>query len=145
MNTNMPAEYNKMVIIEGLENSTRAVNLSAGKENRLTYRFITTSVGDAIIRTYLLPNHPVNGDDIRYVISIDSDDPQIVSFRTEFRSEDWKKNLLRNQSVNVTYHKLNKAGEHTISIYALNEGVILDQIMLDLKAERKFYTVPINR
>lgn len=160
LNTDMATEYNKMVIlnatnyekdtqglselIEGLGNSTQAVSLSKGKRNALTYRILTTSSGDAIIRTCLLPNHPVNGNDIRYAISVDNGKPQVVSFKTEFRSEDWKKNVLRNQSVNVTYHKLNKAGEHTITIYALDDGVILDQIMLDFEADRKFYTIPLS-
>lgn len=160
LNTDMATEYNKMVIIntsdsgketqglseliEGLGNSTQAVSLSKGRRNALTYRILTTSSGDAIIRTCLLPNHPVNGNDIRYAISVDNEKPQIVSFKTEFRSEDWKKNVLRNQSVNVTYHKLNKVGEHTITIYALDDGVILDQIMLDFEADRKFYTIPLS-
>lgn len=157
---NMPLEYDKMVIIDatkykqnadnqsqiiqGLGNSTQAISLGKGKENALTYTIWTTSVGDALIRTCLLPNHPVNANDIRYALSIDNEDPQIVSFKTEFRSENWKKNVLRNQSVNITHHILDKPGKHTITIYALDEGVILDQIMLDFKTDRKFYTLPFN-
>lgn len=159
-NINIPIEYNHMVIlntadyerkdnsqaelIEGLGNSTQAILLSKGQENAVTYKIMTTSQGDVIIRTCLLPNHPVNGDDIRYAISIDNEEPQIVSFKTEFRSENWKKNVLRNQAIKITYHKLNKPGEHTISFYALDDGVILDQIMLDFKSGRKFYTIPVN-
>lgn len=161
LDKNIPVEYNKMLIInttdygqqthseseiiEGLGYSTKAINLEKGKKNALTFKVFTTSVGDAIVRTCLLPNHPVNGNDIRYAISIDNEEPQVVSFKTEFRSEDWKKNVLRNQSVNITYHILNKPGEHTITIYALDEGVVLDQIMLDFKKERRFYTIPFSR
>lgn len=157
---NIPVEYNGMVIIDvadfdnkakikpeviqGLGNSTQAVYLGKGQDNALTYKVFTTSEGDAVISTCLLPNHPVNGNDIRYAISVDDEQPQVISFKTEFRSEAWKKNVLRNQSVNITNHKLNKPGEHTIRIYALDDGVILDQLMLDFKPDRQFYTIPVN-
>lgn len=157
---NIPTEHNRMVIInisdyksnsgntplpiEGLGYSTDALELPVGKQNATEYKIYTTSEGDAVIRTYMIPNHPVNGNDIRYAISVDGETPQIVSFKTEFRSETWKINVLRNQSVNISNHKLTKPGEHTITVYALDERVILDQMMLDFEAERKFYELPVN-
>ena len=157
----MPVEYNELVIIntanyekkdienypqqiQGLGYSRKALQLNIGKENAITYKIHTYSTGDAVIRTCMIPNHPVNGNDIRYVISVDDEEPQIISFKTEFRSEDWKINVLRNQSVNITHHNLKKTGEHTITIYALDDGVILDQMMLDFKPDRKFYEIPVN-
>lgn len=157
----IPVEYNNLVIIntadyekkniknqpqqiQGLGYSRKALQLNIGKENAITYKIYTSSKGNAIIRTYMIPNHPVNGNDIRYAISVDDEEPQIVSFKTEFRSEDWKINVLRNQSVNITHHNLKKAGEHSITIYAEDEGVILDQMMLDFKIDRKFYEIPVN-
>lgn len=157
----IPVEYNDLVIIntadyekkniknqpqqiQGLGYSRKALQLNIGKENAITYKIYTSSKGNAIIRTYMIPNHPVNGNDIRYAISVDDEEPQIVSFKTEFRSEDWKINVLRNQSVNITHHNLKKAGEHSITIYAVDEGVILDQMVLDFKIDRKFYEIPVN-
>ena len=157
---NMPTEYNGLVLIntadyrtnsknfpqsiQGLGYSTNTLELPIGKENAIQYKVCTTSAGDALIRTCLIPNHPVNGNDIRYAISVDGEAPQIVSFKTEFRSETWKINVLRNQSVNITHHKLTKPGEHTITIYALDDSVILDQMMLDFQPDRKFYAIPVN-
>lgn len=154
----MPAEYNGMVILDAAEYKSNGINkpitiqglgysagaqlLKPGKENTIKYKIYTASSGNAIIRTCLIPNHPTEGGDIRYAISIDNEEPRIVSFKTEFRSEAWKINVLRNLSVNITEHNLDKPGEHTISFYALDEGVILDRIMLDFQPDRIFYEIP---
>ena len=41
-------------------------------------------------------NHPVEGKQIRYAISIGNEPEQIVDFHTEGRSEEWKLNVLSN-------------------------------------------------
>ncbi len=158
-NIAIPVEYNKMVVlqameyvsrendkvipVEGLGYSAKAIELAKG--NSLKYKVYTTSVGDAVIRICLIPNHPLNGNDIRYAVSVDGEEPRIVSYKTEFRDQTWKINVLRNQSVNITRHKFNTTGEHTIEIRALDEGVVLDQLMLDFNPDRKFYGIPVKK
>lgn len=154
----IPTEYNKMVVIDtskpvngygkhtpiqGLGYSCAALSMQTGKEQALRYKIQTSSTGKAIVRTYLLPNHPLQGSNIRYAISIDNGPYQVVSFKSglEHRDEDWKANVLRNQSVTLTQHNITHPGEHTISIYAVDEGVILDQLMLDFQPDRKFYEI----
>ena len=56
--------------------------------------------------------------------------------------EAWKINVLRNQSVTATQHYFDRPGEHAIAIYALDEGLILDQMAVDFQPERKFYELP---
>lgn len=130
---------------QGLGHSLKAMNLLPGKENALTYSIFTTSTGNAVLKVCLLPTHPVNGGDLRYAVSIDDETPQIVSYKTSFRSETWKINVLRNQSVNETHHQISKTGKHTIKLYALDAGVIVDQLMLDFNPERKFYEIPAGK
>ncbi len=127
-------------IIEGLGHSMKAVSLPPNSE--LTYEVHTTTYGEVSLKVALIPNHPVNDGDIRYAISLDNEKPQVVSYKTKFRSEAWKKNVLRNQSLNITNHLITTPGKHTIRIRALDPGVIIDQLMLDFQKNRKFYQIP---
>lgn len=47
----------------------------------------------------LLPNHPVGGDQLRFSISLDDAAPEVISYETKGRSEEWKENVLRNQAI----------------------------------------------
>jgi len=129
-------------VIEGLGHSAKAVSLP--KNGEMTYDIYTTSTGEVSLKVALIPGHPVNGGDIRYAISIDDEKPQVISYKTGFRTEPWKINVLRNQSLNTTIHKINTPGKHTIRISALDPEVIVDQLMLDFKKGRKFYQIPVE-
>lgn len=126
--------------VEGLGYSRRAIVLPKGKA--LSYRFDTQQEGDVAVWVSLLPTHPVNGGDLRYEISVDGDTPQVVSFKTVGRSEAWKINVLRNLSLQSTRHELHKKSFHTVQIKALDEGVVIDQLMLDFEPEIPFYRIP---
>ena len=126
--------------IEGLGYSRRAIVLPAGKA--LSNQFETREKGEATIWVSLLPTHPVNGDDLRYEISVDGETPQIVSFKTTGRSEQWKINVLRNLVLTSTRHILRDTHTHTIRLKALDEGVVIDQLMLDFEPEKPFYRIP---
>ncbi|SHE44760.1 glycosyl hydrolase 115 family protein [Dysgonomonas macrotermitis] len=131
--------------IQGLGHSLNAMVIPVGEKYFVEYTIYTTSMGEAVIRTALIPNHPIEGKDLRYAIAVDNEKPQIVSLATEFRSEPWKINVLRNQTVKETIHNITKPGKHTIRIYALDEGVVLDQIMVDFDKDRKFYQIPVSK
>lgn len=126
--------------IEGLGYSRQAIVLSKGKS--LSYQFVTPREGDVAIWVSLLPTHPVNGGDLRYEISVDGDTPQVVSFKTVGRSEQWKINVLRNLALQSTRHKLSEKERHIVQVKALDEGVVIDQIMLDFEPEVPFYRIP---
>ncbi|GAB6011469.1 glycosyl hydrolase 115 family protein [Viscerimonas tarda] len=126
------ADNAKTTVIRELGHNGAAVELAPGEVNSVEYDIYTFSMGRAILSVGLIPNHPVDKD-IRYAVAIDDEKPQVVSLKTQFRSETWKINVLRNQSVNNTVHKLTKPGKHTIKIYALDRGIILDRLLLDFE------------
>jgi len=94
----------------------------------LTYEFQITGKGVFTLDIGLLPMHPVSkGGDMRIAVSIDGEKPQIKSFRTKGRSENWKANVERNMAI-VKIKKELKPGKHTLTIYPIDPGVVLDQI-----------------
>ena len=157
---NLPTEHNKLILVntaefenqikktptifQGLGHSTRSVELNQGAENAVIYSILTTSSGQAEITLRLLPVHPIEGDQIRYAVAVNDEKPQIVSFESDFinRSEEWKSNVSRNQAVKTTTHFFEKAGQQKITIYALDKGVVLDQLSVDFSIGRHFYELP---
>ena len=140
----------RLETIESLGHSGKAVRLPAAKrinikQPHLEYKVTTSSSGDVTIRTATIPMHPVHGNsEMRYAIVIDRQEPIIVSSAAEFLSEKWAENALRNQSLITTKAHIASPGEHTIRIYALDEELIFDQLMLDFDTERKHYLIPVR-
>lgn len=108
------------------------------------YDFYTFSTAAPKITVSTLPTHPVNNNyRLRYGVSIDDGPVQIVDFRTFGRSEEWKENVLENRADReVEYPELSE-GKHTLKIYMIDPGVILDRITIDLGGLKKAYsTIP---
>ncbi len=92
------AEYSAgdAVSCEGLGYEEKAVMLEKNKE--LSFDF-GECPGDSVeVEIRLLPNHPIHGGQLRFSVSIDKKNAQTVSYETQGRSEEWKENVLRNQS-----------------------------------------------
>ncbi|MDL2309859.1 glycosyl hydrolase 115 family protein [Parabacteroides sp. OttesenSCG-928-B22] len=127
--------------IQSLGHSMHAVSLPKGQS--ITFEFHSPWEGEAVLRTAVIPTQPNDTGDIRLSVSIDNETPQVCSFKEPFRSEQWKKNVLRGQAVLVTPHSIRK-GAHTLTITALDEHIVIDQWMLDFKPDRKFYVFPLE-
>ncbi len=104
--------------------------ISIEKNTTINYVFKAKANQKITVEIALAPNHPVEGKDIRFAVSIDNGLEQVIDFRTEGRSEEWKLNVLRNQAIRKINFDLKKAGKHTLSIRAIDEGVVLDQIKI---------------
>lgn len=114
-------------VANGLGYESAAVTIKKG--NVAVYEFKNPQADSVYVQVALAPNHPVEGKLIRYEITIDDEKPEIVDFHTYDRNEEWKVNVLTNQAVRISKAKLKKGnGEHKISIKAIDEGVVLDQI-----------------
>lgn len=65
-----------------------------------------------------------------FSISLDDAAPEVISYETKGRSEEWKENVLRNQAIRTVRLPISGKKSHKLVIKALDEGVILDQVML---------------
>ena len=111
----------------GLGYESSAVNIKKG--SRVEYQFKTKSAEAVKFEISLAPNHPVEGKLIRFEISIDNQFPVIMDYHTSDRNEEWKINVLTNQAKRTIKANLKKdLIKHSISIKALDENVVLDQI-----------------
>jgi hypothetical protein len=129
--------------IPGLGHSFMVLKVDSGnKKSALEYAFNSTKIGEVSVCIALYPNHPANGRNKRYAVAIDEEEPQIIETESDIFKENWKVNVLRNQSRTTTTHKIEKAGKHVLKFYAIDPDIILDQLFVDFKADRKFYQIP---
>jgi Glycosyl hydrolase family 115/Gylcosyl hydrolase family 115 C-terminal domain len=115
-------------IAYGLGYQKGAVSLAKG--STVYFDFIINASDSISIVTALAPNHPVEGTKIRYIIQLDNETAVTFDYATKGRSEEWKQNVLTNQSVRTTKLFVAKPGIHTIKITAVDEGVIIDQVKI---------------
>jgi hypothetical protein len=106
------------------------------------YDFYTFSAATPSVTVFTLPTHPVNNNfTVRYAISIDNGPLKIIDTRTFGRSEEWKQNVLRNYAVRNEKFQYLDEGRHTLRIYTIDPGVVLDRIVIDLGGLKSAYGV----
>ena len=80
---------------------------------------------------------------MRYAVSVDGGPLQVVDFRTFGRSEEWKQNVLKNRAEKKVPLSTLAKGAHTLRIYSVDPGVVLQKVLVDLGGLKKAYsTVP---
>jgi hypothetical protein len=106
------------------------------------YDFYTFSSAHPAVTIFTLPTHPLNNYyRLRYAVSIDDGPLTIADFKTFGRSEEWKQNVLRNRAEKkIDLPNLN-AGKHSLKIYCIDPGVIVDEIRIDLGGLIQSYSV----
>lgn len=124
----MECTYGKPVPYEGLGYERKAAGIRKGSS--LTFAFDDYGKDSVEVEIRLLPSHPLDEKQLRFAISVDEAVPQTVSYETKGRSEEWKENILRNQAIRKVTLPINKQASHKLVITALDEGVVLDQVIL---------------
>lgn len=122
---NQPDKYSDY---EGLGYEGRATGIRMN--DALTFSFDNWKPDSVEVDIRLLPNHPVHGEQLRFSVSLDDATPKVLSYETKGRSEEWKENVLRNQAVRKITLPVSGKKSHQLVINALDEGVILDQVLL---------------
>ena len=131
----------KVQPVEMLGHSMKAVNIAKGAS--LQFNFYATKAGKAMLRTAMIPTQSIDKGDIRYAVSIDGGTPVVYSLKEPYRSERWKTNVLRGQALRTLDIELPQ-GNHTLTVTALDDHIIMDQWMIDYRKERLFYVFPVS-
>ena len=110
---------------------------------RLEYDMTTISAGQVEVTTYCLPTRRIHEErGLRYAIAIDEEPPQIIDFNEEIEGPRWSQNVLRNAAINSTRHSIAAAGRHTLKIWMMDPGVILDKIVVNAGGVKESYLGP---
>jgi hypothetical protein len=111
----------------------------------LVYRFTSSSAVGGEAKVVALPTRPLHpGLGVRVAVSLDGGPLQLFDYATVGRSDEWRENVLSNTAVRSLTFKLLKPGAHELRIHALDPGVVLDRIEIDLDGAPAHYGAPFN-
>jgi hypothetical protein len=143
-------------VIPGLGRTIGAITsfpVTAGQQQpgktspHITYEFYTYSKGEFTINAYFSPSlnfhHATEG--LQYAISVDDEAPQIISINKEDKTSDrgiWNKWVGESIIIKPTKHTINKEGKHTVKYWMVDNGVVLQKIVLDFGGVKQSYLGP---
>lgn len=106
----------------------------------LSYEFYTFNAAPAEVKVYTLPTYPLNRSfEMRYAVSVDNGQATVLNFKTFGRSTEWKQGVLSNSAVRSVKIPTLSAGKHTLHIYMIDPGVIVNRAVIDLGGLKPFY------
>ena len=104
---------------------------------RLEYDLYTFSEGKASVQFNCIPSYPVNSDyGLRIAVALDENKPQIVEYRNGNRS------VMENLMTLQTELNIGKKGEHTLKIWMVDPGVVIDKLIINTGGVKKSYLGP---
>lgn len=111
----------------GLGRSGKAIELPKGEA--VTFDLGKLKGDSVTVVLSFLPNHPiVDGEGLKVAVSLDGTGAQTADYSTQGRSEEWKENILNMRAQRRFTFPLKGRKAHTLSITALTDGVILDEV-----------------
>jgi len=96
----------------------------------LDYDFTVAHGGAALATVSAIPTHRIHaGRYLRYAIAIDDEPPKVVEFDQTAGDTNraWSQNVIRNAAVTVTDHNIAGPGKHTLRVFMLDPGVLLEK------------------
>ena len=112
----------------------------------LEYRFHTTSAAPATLHVRLLPTHPLVAEHgLRFAIAIDDNPPLPLAVTNGFdpKSGEWNQRVLANATeVSLKLPNNLTADSHTLRLVAVDAGVVVDKIVIDLGGLQPSYDGP---
>ncbi|WUR14771.1 glycosyl hydrolase 115 family protein [[Empedobacter] haloabium] len=110
---------------------------------RLEYDVHTYTTGAATIDVTLAPTLDFQpGRGLRYAVAIDDEAPQIVELHADKSLAAWERRVADGAATFSTRHRLARPGAHVLKFWALDAGVVLHRIVLDLGGQRPSYLGP---
>jgi hypothetical protein len=109
---------------------------------RLDYAITFASAGEFSVTAFLIPTHPLNGGDLRFAMALDDGPPILVALNIKDGSAEWAQGVLNATLKATTKLKVPTAGRHTLRVYGVDSGVVLDKLVIDCGESNPGYLGP---
>jgi hypothetical protein len=126
-----------------------APGATPGKDSPcLEYQMYLFSTGKVEVAAILAPTlNFVPGRGLRYAVSFDDETPQVVTlvpqnYNARNGNQDWEKSVEDNARYGHTTHTLVKSGYHTLKLWMVDPGVVLQKLVVDLGGVKPSYLGP---
>lgn len=119
-------------------------NRSTPEGSKLEYNIHMFTTGTFKVHTIISPSFSYN-EDLQFAISIDNEKPQIISINDDKFSGICKNiTISENNGVRVltTEHQIQSMGEHTLTFWMVDPGVVLQKIVVETGELKPSYFGP---
>jgi len=106
----------------------------------LQYKIWLQTAGDWQFTVRALPTFSVEtGQPQRYAIALDNEPLQIISLPVSLdeHNRQWQENVLRNAALTSSVHAVGQPGLHTLKIWMVDPGIVLDAIAAENGGDQK--------
>lgn len=140
----------RWLTVPGLGRTGSAVTMAPGLKtdqemvNYLEYDVYIDTPGQVELHTYLSPtlNYLNLTEGIRFGVSIDDEAPQEISLHKDSDEGDWNRWVANNINVQTSQHQVKNAGKHTIRIWYMDPGIVVQKLVLDTGGLKESYLGP---
>ncbi|HVU16638.1 MAG TPA: glycosyl hydrolase 115 family protein [Candidatus Didemnitutus sp.] len=143
------ADYGRETAAMRADGPIDAPAVTPGKDApRLDYQLRLYSTGALRIDAITSPSLNFAPDrGLRYAIALDDETPQVVTlvpqgYRAQNGNADWEKAVGDNARHGRSEHHVAQPGSHTLHVWMIDPGVVLEKLVLDLGGVRPSYLGP---
>jgi len=104
---------------------------AASDAPRLDYDVYLSGTGEFTLHAYLVPTHPIAGGLLRFAVALDAATPQMVALVIDDGGPDWAQGVLNATRVATARLHVATPGPHTLHVFGIEAGVVLDKLVLD--------------
>jgi hypothetical protein len=121
---------------------TAETRLPAGKSARLEYDMFLHSSGELQVELHCAPSLDFqSGEGLRIAVSIDDAAPQILKLDT-YAKENWERAVAENIRRIASSHTVAQPGKHTLKVWLVTPGVVLERVVISAGGLRSSYLGP---
>jgi hypothetical protein len=155
---NIAAGESRWLIIENFGHTLSAMRATAPAGNLpaipgkdapcLEYRMYLFTAGNVDVEAIFSPTlNFMPGRGLRYAISFDDSEPQIVAlvpekFKAQNGNREWEQTVMDNARFSITKHTIDQPGYHTLKIWMIDPGPVLQKIVVNSGGVRPGYLRP---
>jgi hypothetical protein len=86
----------------------------------------------------------VPGRGLRYAVSFDDEAPQIIDALAQNSLQDWETSVKDNVRKSVSEHNVSGTGYHTLKVWMVDPGVVVEKIVVNLGGVKPSYLGPVE-
>ena len=131
------------------ESVTDAAPAVPGKNSScLEYRMYIFTPGKLEVNALFSPTlNFIPGRNLRYAVSFDDQEPKIITlvpgdYNAQNRNSDWEKSVSDNSRLSMTTHDVKGQGYHTLRIWLIDPGPVLQKIIVNTGGLKTSYLGP---
>jgi len=114
-----------------------------GNSPKLEYDIYLQQPGEAEIAILLSPTlNYFNDDGRKLAVSVDDEAPQIINIHENYNNRLWESWVSNNMSDAVSTHTITSAGKHTVKIWMVDSGLVLQKIIVCTGEKKESYLGP---